>query len=251
METQTFIYYLEGQGLMYSPTFIVVIFLGYLPIMIMIVLMLRGFVLVRYFRLWKTTSYYKLYPMQMIVLLVKKNDLKKPQNFQINTIFHDLPEMILLYFFYTRYKPPSFDLRLTALVNSFISLCVALIGTVTQTIGVYRYQKLFKMGPSKILIFISVLPVILVTPLMKVKNFPKLKFLIEIFQISVLLSTIFSQMVTYTTGNTYDIKKHVLNDIKIVEGRTVMNITSAENDFKPVSSVIEGTAIAKYFAPRN
>jgi hypothetical protein len=30
METQTFIYYLEGQGLMYSPTFIVVIFLGYL-----------------------------------------------------------------------------------------------------------------------------------------------------------------------------------------------------------------------------
>ena len=90
--------------------------------------------------------------------------------------------MILLYFFYTRYKPPSFDLRLTALVNSFISLCVALIGTVTQTIGVYRYQKLFKMGPSKILIFISVLPVILVTPLMKVKNFPKkLKFLIENF----------------------------------------------------------------------
>ena len=74
METQTFIYYLEGQGLMYSPTFIVVIFLGYLPIMIMIVLMLRGFVLVRYFRLWKTTSYYKLYPMQMIVLLVTKFD---------------------------------------------------------------------------------------------------------------------------------------------------------------------------------
>ena len=57
-------------------------------------------------------------------------------------------------------------------------------------------------------------------------------------------------MVTYTTGNTYDIKKHVLNDIKIVEGRTVMNITSVENDFKPVSSAIEGTDIAKYFAPR-
>ena len=57
-------------------------------------------------------------------------------------------------------------------------------------------------------------------------------------------------MVTYTTGNTYDIKKHVLNDIEIVDGRTVMNITSVENDFKPVSSAIEGTAIAKYFAPR-
>lgn len=57
-------------------------------------------------------------------------------------------------------------------------------------------------------------------------------------------------MVTYTTGNTYDIKKHTLNDIKIVEGRTIMNITSVENDFKPVSSAIEGTAIAKYFAPR-
>ena len=57
-------------------------------------------------------------------------------------------------------------------------------------------------------------------------------------------------MVTYTTGNTYDIKKHVLNDIEIVEGRTVMNITSVENNFKPVSSAIEGTAIAKYFAPR-
>ncbi|CAG5104536.1 Oidioi.mRNA.OKI2018_I69.chr1.g1314.t1.cds [Oikopleura dioica] len=218
METQTFIYYLEGQGLMYSPTFVVVIFLGYLPIMIMIVLMLRGFVLVRYFRLWKTTSYYKLYPMQMIVLL-------------INTIFHDLPEMILLYFYYTRYKPPSFDLRLTALANSFISLCVALIGTVTQSIGVYRYQKLFKMGPSKILIFISVLPVILVTPLMK---------------ISVLLSTIFSQMVTYTTGNTYDIKKHTLNDIQIVDGRTVMNITSTDNEFVPVTSAIQGTNIAKH-----
>ncbi len=57
-------------------------------------------------------------------------------------------------------------------------------------------------------------------------------------------------MVTYTTGNTYDIKKHTLNDIKIIEGRTIMNITSVENDFKPVSSAIEGTAIAKYFAPR-
>jgi len=89
--------------------------------------------------------------------------------------------MILLYFYYTRYKPPSFDLRLTALVNSFISLCVALIGTVTQTIGVYRYQKLFKMGPSKILIFISVLPVILVTPLMKVKNKDLKKFINQIF----------------------------------------------------------------------
>ena len=57
-------------------------------------------------------------------------------------------------------------------------------------------------------------------------------------------------MVTYTTGNTYDIKKHTLNDIQIVEGRTVMNITSTDNEFVPVTSAIQGTNIAKYFAPR-
>ena len=52
------------------------------------------------------------------------------------------------------------------------------------------------------------------------------------------------------TWDIFDIKKHTLHDIKIEDGRTVMNITSVENDFKPVSSAIEGTAIAKYFAPR-
>ena len=46
----------------------------------------------------------------------------------IATIFHDTPEMILLYFFYTRYKPPSFDLRMTALIQPFIAVAVAAVG---------------------------------------------------------------------------------------------------------------------------
>ena len=74
---------------------------------------------------------------------------------------------------------------MTALIQPFISLALALLGVVTQTIGMFRYQKLFKNGFSKWMVFISVLPIILVTPLMK---------------ITVLLSTLFSQMVTFTTG---------------------------------------------------
>ena len=115
METETFIYYLQGEGLMYSPVFMVTVLLGYLPFALLIILGLRCYVSARYRRRWKTTSYYKIYPVQMCVLLIA-------------TIFHDTPEMILLYFFYTRYKPPSFDLRMTALIQPFIAVAVAAVG---------------------------------------------------------------------------------------------------------------------------
>ena len=74
---------------MYTPVPVVIAFLGYLPLMCMVVLLLRCYASAHYRRLWKVTSYYKIYPVQMVVLLT-------------SLIFHDTPEMILLYFFYTR-----------------------------------------------------------------------------------------------------------------------------------------------------
>ena len=37
-----------------------------------------------------------------------------------------------------RYKPPSFDLRITAMIQPFISVALAMLSVVTQTIGMYK-----------------------------------------------------------------------------------------------------------------
>ena len=74
-----------------------------------------------------------------------------------------------------------------------------------------QYQRLFKSRITKAIIFLSVLPIILVTPLIKISG----KFLgfKEKISSKVLLSTIFNQLVTHTTGASYDPKRHQLINI--------------------------------------
>ena len=142
----------------------------------------------QYLAKWKTTSHYKIYPVHMAVLL-------------ISTISHDLPEVITLYFYigcppdfvfilnlilrsrkfgtrfrrtssfhYTRYQPPSFDVRLTALIQPILAVSVAFISLFTQLHSMLQYQRLFKSRITKAIIFLSVLPIILVTPLIKISG---------------------------------------------------------------------------------
>ena len=155
MESETFLYYIQGDGLMYTQVFTVTLLLAYLPFTLLIILTLRCYVVTHYLSRWKTTSYYKIYPVQMAVLL-------------ISTIFHDLPEVITLYFYYTRYKPPSFDVRLTTLIQPVLAVFVAFIQLFTQTHGMLQYQRLFASKLTRIIIYVSVLPIILVTPLVKI-----------------------------------------------------------------------------------
>ena len=105
MESETFLYYIQGDGLMYTPVFTVTLLLAYLPFILLVVLSLRCYVgkgsfyllfirhllskleiVCHYLAKWKTTSHYKIYPVHMAVLL-------------ISTISHDLPEVITLYFY--------------------------------------------------------------------------------------------------------------------------------------------------------
>ena len=155
MESETFLYYVQGDGLMYTQVFTVTLLLAYLPFTLLVILSLRCYVVTHYLSRWKTTSYYKIYPVQMAVLLV-------------STIFHDLPEVITLYFYYTRYKPPSFDVRLSTLIQPVLAVCVAFIQLFTQTYGMLQYQRLFKSRLTRIIVYVSVLPIILVTPLVKI-----------------------------------------------------------------------------------
>ena len=50
----------------------------------------------------------KLYPTAIIVMI-------------INLLFHDLPQTLIVYFYYARYKPPSLDLRIENLIQQRIS----------------------------------------------------------------------------------------------------------------------------------
>jgi hypothetical protein len=81
--------YLSGEGLMYKPVLMVGAILGYLPIVCLIMLTMRSYVSAHFKRQWQITAYYKIYPVQMVVLLC-------------SLLFHDTPEIILLYFYYTR-----------------------------------------------------------------------------------------------------------------------------------------------------
>ena len=56
--------------------------LGLLPIIALLIFSLKCYFVVKYRRMWAVTSYYKLYPLTMVVLL-------------INLLLHDLPQTIL------------------------------------------------------------------------------------------------------------------------------------------------------------
>ena len=40
----------------------------------------------------------------------------------------------------------------------------------SQAYGMFKYQKLFKPGPSKWMVYISVMPIIFITPTMKISG---------------------------------------------------------------------------------
>ena len=82
MESQLFILYTSGDGLMYTPIFLVTAMLGVLPIISLLVFILKCYFAVKYRRVWAVTSYYKLYPLTMVLLL-------------LNLLFHDVPQAIL------------------------------------------------------------------------------------------------------------------------------------------------------------
>ena len=61
---------------------IMIALLGLLPIIALLIFSLKCYFVVKYRRMWAVTSYYKLYPLTMVVLL-------------INLLLHDLPQTIL------------------------------------------------------------------------------------------------------------------------------------------------------------
>ena len=235
MESETLLYYIQGDGLMYTPVFTVTLLLAYLPFTLLVILTLRCYTVTHYLSKWKTTSYYKIYPVQMAVLLA-------------STIFHDLPEVITLYFYYTRYKPPSFDVRLTTLIQPVLAVCVAFIQLFTQTAGMLQYQKLFRNRVTKIIIYLSVLPIILVTPLVKISGMLFLHM--NTFKsFLVLLSTVFNQLITFTTGASFDPKVHKLID---VSNTSDIVVEILDNEYIPKTiDWLEGSILKSWFRVRS
>ena len=82
MESQLFILYTSGDGLMYTPIFHITAMLGLLPIISLMIFILKCYFAIKYRRMWAVTSYYKLYPLTMVLLL-------------LNLLFHDVPQAIL------------------------------------------------------------------------------------------------------------------------------------------------------------
>ena len=82
-------------------------------------------------------------------------------------------------------------MRISAIIQPCLGALIALLSVFSQSVGMWRYQKLFKPGPAKVMVFISVLPIILVTPLVKA---------------TVLLAALFGQLMTFTNGSSYDTK---------------------------------------------
>lgn len=170
--------------------------------------------------MWAVTSYYKLYPLTMVLLL-------------LNLLFHDVPQAILVYFYYARFKPPSFDLRIENLIQPCIDILIVLLTTVMQGRNVKRYQVLFKTKIVKIGVWLTSVPVLVVTPILKC---------------SIVLSTIFNQLNTYTSGNNFD---PLRTEISNITGSTI--VTSKVNNEYPstVDPFLDDFApVKEWFSPR-
>ena len=237
MESQLFILYTSGDGLMYTPKFNITAMLGLLPIISLMVFILKCYFAIKYRRMWAVTSYYKLYPLTMVLLL-------------LNLLFHDVPQAILglitipswqsdkhiyilVYFYYARFKPPSFDLRIENLIQPCIDILIVLLTTVMQGRNVKRYQVLFKTKIVKIGVWLTSVPVLVVTPILKC---------------SIVLSTIFNQLNTYTSGNNFD---PLRTEISNITGSTI--VTSKVNNEYPstVDPFLDDFApVKEWFSPR-
>ena len=101
-----------------------------------------------------------------------------------------------------------------------------------QCRNVYRYQKLFSKKRVRLIVWFSSVPVVIITPVLKV---------------AVVLSTLFSQLTTYT-DTTFDPKKRVLLNA------TGADIATEKIDNEYESTLIEfleTSSIKEWFRPRH
>ena len=59
MESQLFVLYTGGEGLVYRPLNQITVALGFLPVLAVTIFTVRCYITVRYRRVWDVTSYYK------------------------------------------------------------------------------------------------------------------------------------------------------------------------------------------------
>ena len=88
-EADLFVLYRNGHGLMFDPAWNVTIWLAILPIIGLLTFILKCYISVNFRRIWDADDIYKLYPTNMILLISE-------------LIFHEVPELILVYFYQTR-----------------------------------------------------------------------------------------------------------------------------------------------------
>ena len=114
-----------------------------------------------------------------------------------------------------------------------IDICILFLLVLLQCRNVYRYQLLFSKRRVRLLVYLSAIPIVIVTPILKV---------------SIVLSTIFSQLSTNTADTTFDPKK-----------RTLLNATSSEiktekigNEYESnIIEFLDNSILKTWFKPRH
>ena len=140
---------------------------------------------------------------------------------------------MVVYFYYARYKPPSLDLRIENLIQPGIDILVVFILIFLQCRNVYRYQQLFGKKRVKILVWLTAVPVVIVTPVLKV---------------SVVLATLFNQLATNSGDQSFDPKKTILLNSTDKGLKTVK--VANEYDSR-VFEWMEKSVIKEWFRPRH
>ena len=112
---------------MFDPLVHVTALLGVLPVIGLLSFLMKCYISVNFRRVWDIDDIYKLFPTNMIL-------------FTFEVFFHEVPELVLIYFYQTRYKPASFDLRMTALIQPAIDFLLALLNIATTAFAIYQYQ---------------------------------------------------------------------------------------------------------------
>jgi len=90
-EVDLYVLYRSGQGLMFDPEQFVMVWLAILPIIGLLTFMLKCYISVNFRRIWDEHDIYRLHPTNMILQICE-------------LVFHEVPELILVYFYQTRYK---------------------------------------------------------------------------------------------------------------------------------------------------
>ena len=89
IKAELFMLYRSGHGLMFDPVTLVTVCLGILPIIGLLSFILKCYISVNFRRIWDAQDIYKLFPTNMILLICE-------------LVLHEVPELILVYFYQTR-----------------------------------------------------------------------------------------------------------------------------------------------------